>query len=235
MYKAALVVAVLRWPTGRLHPRWAKALGGAVAAYVGIGVTSQFVGSRPGLVFRAVWTLPVVGDYVTGLLVGGVTTVLLSGIAPAVFLAALYRLRAAMPAGVRSTSTPAFVAAAVLGLTELLTFTADSSILNPNIMALQPRTGLDQAATWGVDLGRFGVVGLLLVWSESMRRRRRAASATSTPAVELGPLEVRADTSDEVARILGDPSGGSSSSTPTSGQAAQRATTRRPESVPDVG
>ncbi len=53
--------------------------------------------------------------------------------------------------------------------------------------------------------GSYGAVALLLVWSESIRRRSRTADPSSAASVELGPLEVAVDASEEVGRILGDP------------------------------
>jgi signal transduction histidine kinase len=197
--KAAIVVAVLRWPTGRLPARWARPFGLAVACYLAVGLASQFIGRRfPTPVLRA---MPSVGSLVTGGMVAELTTALLSGVAPVLFLAATYRRRAGMPKGVRATSTPAFVAAGILGAAELWAFL--SATLASPLGGRGGRVNTAGGLGFAVDVGRFGAVAVLLVCSEALRRRAANAQA-SKRAIELGPAAVD-DVSADVARILGDP------------------------------
>ena len=114
---AAIVVAVSSWPTGRMPARWSKPFRLAVLAYVIVGVGSKFVFA--GL--AAAGSPLVAGAHVGRAHAGGrarrarsgrnVVAVLLHGVAPIVFLAFVVRRRASMPASVRATSRPAFVAA----------------------------------------------------------------------------------------------------------------------------
>jgi len=128
--------------------------------------------------------------------------VLLRGVAPIVFLAFVVRRHASMPASVRTTSRPAFVAAALFGVAELWAFAST--------MAAAPLDKFGGRSTpigmvgACVGFGRYGGVALLLVWSESMRRRLRTSGPSSS--VELGSVEGGIDAPAEVAHILGDPS-----------------------------
>jgi len=209
VYIAAVFIAVSSWPTGRMPARWSRPFGWAVAAYVIVGVGSKFVFAH-SLPTDApwwpthLWGLPTLADAATSALGRNVVAVLLHGVAPILFLAFVVRRRASMPPSVRATSGPAFVAAALFGISELWAFTST--------MAAAPLGGYGGRSTIigmvgaSVEFGRYGAVALLLVWSESMRRRSRASHRSGTHSVELGPAETGVDLSDEVASILGDPS-----------------------------
>lgn len=204
--KASIIVAVVPWPTGRLHHRWAKFFVSTLTAYVFVGIATQFVGYRIGFAYlERGRTLPTIGDLVTGQLVQGLATALLSGLAPAILLAAVWRLRAGMPRGTRSTSWPAVVAAGVLGVSELWSFALGSvSVTGLGPAGSSGRSTLAGRIGFCLEVGRYGWVAMLLVLSEALRRRSRVTTAVNS--VELGALEATTDESREVARILGDPS-----------------------------
>ena len=198
--KAALVVAVLRWPTGRLPARWERPLALALSAYVTLGVLAPFVGT-PLQSLSTAPAHPRVGDPITGLLVQQVVTVLLVGIAPALFLAVMYRRRAAMPPGVRATTVPTFVAATLLGATELWVFT--SVLLSTPLEQGTESLSSVSALRYLAEFGRFGAVAVLLAWSEALRRRAARTSATTAHSIEV-PAGT-GDGSRDIADVLDDP------------------------------
>lgn len=205
---AAIAVAVSSWPTGRMPARWSKPFGLAVLAYVVVGLGSRFLFADLLLHERPwwpeqLWELPTLTDPAASAVGRNVVAVLLHGVAPILFLAFIVRRHASMPASVRTTSRPAFIAAALFGVSELWAFAST--------MAAAPLGGFGGRSTpigmvgACVGFGRYGAVALLLVWSEAMRRRSRPPNPSSS-AVELGRVETGLDASAEVARILGDPS-----------------------------
>ena len=200
IYKLAMVIAVACWPTGHVHPRWKRPLATALALYLVVGIGSQFIGFRKFIPWPG--SLPAVGTAAGGALAREASDAILAGIGPMILLVAVMRRRSGMPTSVRRTSTPAFVAAAVLGLSELWVFLA-------HLLAAAPNTDRDELLTRitsCIDVGRYGVVALLLAWSEAIRHRDRTASGIAgIQSIELGPSEPRATTSAEIARILGDP------------------------------
>jgi signal transduction histidine kinase len=201
--KAAIVVAVLRWPTGRLPARWTTTLERAVLCYVVVSWLPHFVGSPGYPAFLR--GLPSRGDLVTHVLFFQVVLVLVCAVAPVVFMGAVHRCRGGMPASVQVTTAPAYLAAILLGITELFVFV--SEVTGAPVAGGFERHSTLRALGHFVDVARFGIVALLLVWSEAMRRRG-AATATAAPSrIELGP-EHSADASTDVARILGDPTAG---------------------------
>ena len=115
-----------------------------------------------------------------------VVAVLLHAVAPILFLAFVARNRANMPPSVRATSRPAFVAAVMFGVVELWAFVST--------MAASPLGGFGGRSTAigmvgaCLEFARFGAVAVLLVWSESMRRRSRISTVSEASSVELGPL-----------------------------------------------
>ena len=203
---AAIVVAVSRWPTGRMQKRWSNPFRLAVLAFLLIGIGAKFVFAEwvPFLgpwFGTGSWGLPTWAGADTSAVGRNVVKVLLLGVGPIVFLAFVVRRRASMPASVRATSLPAFVAAAVFGVTVLWGFASSMADLG-GIGGRSTRIGMVGAC---LGFGSYGAVALLLVWSESMRRQSRTADPSSAASVELGPLEVAVDASEEVGRILGDP------------------------------
>jgi signal transduction histidine kinase len=200
VYKAAIVVAVLQWPTGRLPARWATPLRGAVICYIAVSWLPHFVG--PPIWPTMLRALPSVGDLVTNVLVATVVGVLVSGVAPALFMGAVHRRRAAMPRGVRVTTAPAYAAALLLVVSEVWAFVSD--LTSGPLSSGTGRAGSVGGIGLFVELARFGVVAVLLVWSEATRRSRASSAPVSSSQIELGgdrPVDVTAD----VAHILGDP------------------------------
>ncbi len=208
VYVAATVIAVSGWPTGHMPARWSRPFGWAVATYVIVGIGSDFVFAE-WLISELpwwpthLWDLPALADAATSALGSNVVAVMLRGVAPILFLAFVVRRHTSMPASVRATSLPAFVAAALFGVSELWAFMST--------MAAAPLGGWGGRSTpigmvgASVELGRYGAIALLLVWSESMRRRSRMSDRSGADSVELGPAETGLDLSAEVASILGDP------------------------------
>ena len=120
----------------------------------------------PRSVVAGAWDLPTWADAATSAVGKNVVTVLLLGVAPIVFLAFIVRRRASMPASVRATSRPAFVAAALFGIAELWAFASTMADLG-GFGGRSTSIGMVGAC---LAFGSYGAVALLLVWSESMRR-----------------------------------------------------------------
>ena len=206
---AAIAVAVSSWPTGRMPARWSKPFGFAVVAYLIIGLGGKFVfadllpGERPWWPAH-LWDLPTLADAATSAVGRNVVAVIIRGVAPILFLAFVVRRHASMPVSVRTTSRPAFVAAMLFGVSELWAFS--STLAAAPLDRYGGRSTPIGMVGACVGFGRYGGVALLLVWSESIRRRNRTSGPSSSTAVELGPIETGLDASAEVARILGDPS-----------------------------
>jgi signal transduction histidine kinase len=182
---ASLVVAVLRWPTGRLEPRWAGVVSTAILAYVGVSLIQPFFAvvspwpdvESPSLAFG------LLSRTVAAIVVAGV----LSAVAPAVFMAALTRRRSMLPRSLRISSRSVLVGAVVLAGTEIWTFVADG-ILSPygNVRARPTPIGLLRSF---LDVARFGLVALVIVASE-LGRRRRADHEPAPGTIELEPVDV---------------------------------------------
>lgn len=203
IYKAAAVLAVLPWPTGRMERRWASGLTAAVTTYVSIGLIAPFIGAQRSEWRVLGWTLPSFGNLVAGWFTDAVVAVLLGGIGPAVLLGALIRRQRTLPARVRPSVRPAFLGAGVLAVVELAITVSDLAIspgLGQLLRANVPSRLV--AARTALDIGRFAVVAGLLVVAESIRRRHAAVDRTPPGTVEIGPVEARAV---DVAQILGDP------------------------------
>ncbi len=206
VYLAAIAIAVSSWPTGRMPLRWSKPFRRAVLVYGVTAVVSKFVISEsPYSPWWPAhnWMLPTLAGPATSALGRDVLRVLLGCVAPIMFLAFVVRQRASMPAGVRATSRPAFVAAAVLGVSELWTFMSTTGAAP--LMGYGGRSTSIGIVGACVEFGSYGVVALLLVWSESIRRRRRTSGVSAARTIELGPQDPGLDASHEVAKILGDP------------------------------
>jgi signal transduction histidine kinase len=200
--KAAVVLAVLPWPTGRLERSWSRPFTASVVAYVAVGVVSPFLWFRlPS--WDSGWVLPTIGDLAGGTVVAVVATTLLRGVAPALLLAALFRRQHALPPSMGTSARTAFVGGAVLATTELLAFVTD--VVLPLRSGLGPFLVRDVGTIRSaVEVGRFAVVAGLLVAAEGARRRF-AAAALGSRSVEIGAASLDTTAAGDVSRVLGDP------------------------------
>ncbi len=182
VYIAAVVIAVTGWPTGHMPARWSRPFGWAVRRLRGrrnrervrLRRSCWRASCRGG---RCCWDLPTLADAATSALGSNVVAVLLHGVAPD----PVPRLR---------RSSPREHAAERAGDLATGVRRRRWSSAPPNSgrfassMAAAPLGGFGGRSTpigmvgASVEFGRYGAVALLLVWSESMRRRSR----TSTPS-----------------------------------------------------
>jgi len=200
VFTVTMVIAVLKWPTGRLERRWAEPFTVAVVVYVVVGVTAELIGYRPSMWAAGDWRLPSHGDFLDGLLAAMVAALVLHGVAPVVFFAAVLRRHRMMPSAVRASTLPALLGAAVLAFTEVWIFAFDLVLAPLNLQNAPSSRIADISGV--ITVGRFGVVAGLLVVAEAVRRLG-ARRAVSERRVELGE-QVSVDVSAEVSRILND-------------------------------
>jgi signal transduction histidine kinase len=111
-----------------------------------------------------------------------VLTTLLSGVAPALFIAALVRRRAILPPALRVSSRPVLAGALVLAGVEIWIFVADA-ILGPFDTTRTPSWTLRPS----LDVLRFGLVAAVIVASD-MRRRRSVGRPGSPGTIDLAQI-----------------------------------------------
>ena len=205
VFRILVVLAVLAWPTGHFEPRWRRPLAIVLTVYALVGVLSAFVGSLNGFTppwGRSDWMLPTVGSPELGALRQAVFAIFFLGAAPTAFIVAVARRRRRLPEGMRSVSTPAFVAAWVLAV-------ADYWILVSNVLGRQLEffdngtTTLLGTLRSAVDFGRFGAVPVLLLLGYRQRRRAFATTDQGDGAIDLGARSGPDSIDAELAALLG--------------------------------
>lgn len=194
----ALAFAVVRWPTGRFAPTHRAPAVAAAGSYAVVAIGSQFIGVRLRLWADLDLALPTVGDLVTGEITDRLSAVLVSCLFPCLFLAEVSRRRRSMPSELRSTASPAWVAALVIAGIDVCAWFASYVLAVYTTGGGRTLIALAQATS----SAKVGTAAVLLAASD---HRRRATALTATEhRVDLGALDT-GDPADDAIAALGDP------------------------------
>jgi signal transduction histidine kinase len=182
--KAAIVVAVVRWPTGRSDPRWAAPFALSVALYLVVSAAAPFVGDGGPRRYSLADAVPTVVPLAVGTIVTMAVAALVAGVAPMVFLATVVQRVAQLPSQMRTSARPVVLGAAIMAGVEVWVFITDGVLRPIGAARIDPIT-VDVVRS-AADICRFGLVAGLLVISETLRRA--TAPGVAAGVVELGDL-----------------------------------------------
>ncbi len=197
VFRLALAVAVLTWPTGRLEPRVRRPVWIAISIYGALELFANFIGFHSHWGSGAAFSTAVFGPAWFWLLLSSLLGTVLITLGPAAFLVFVARRWRRLPPVLSEAWRPALWAAIVLGVGDLLIFTSfylASALEWSNIRLL----GTVRTV---IDFGHYGVVAVLLVVAD-FRQRRLPLGATRVVAVDRSPTALLGH---RVGRLVGDP------------------------------
>ncbi len=197
VFRLALVVAVLTWPTGRLEPRFRRPVWIAIATYGALSLFGNFIWFHSHWGSGVAYSTAVFGPAWFWLLVSSLLGTVLTTLGAAALLVFAVRRWRRLPPVLSAAWRPALWAAIVLGVGDLLIFASNSlarEIEWSNIRLLGTVSTL-------IDFGHYGVVAVLLVVAD-FRQRRLPVGSTRVMAVDGSPTELLGQ---RLGRLVGDP------------------------------
>ena len=209
-FRPLLFTTVVAWPTGRFDPRWRPRVRWLVAGYVVTSALAVFIGQPPtgpstGWAWRT-WPIPMIGSESLGLVISQLIG-LLTPLWSVLVLVAIVHRRRLLPESARRFTQAAVVAGIVAA-------SADLWLVVSNFLARGLEFDSGGLTTIGfvraiVDYGRFGVVAILFVVDDRLRRRDSLASTDSSrghsATIEVGAASGARLSSATLAGLLGDP------------------------------